>query len=129
VTSPVRIPQHGIILQPALIGFAQILREEHPDIPLAVISPIIAPSRETHPGNGELILQMMRDHLEEAVGRLRDSGDRKVSYSDGRLLFGEDLVEEYLPDGLHPSGDGYEQLGENFSRIVLGETALREAVR
>ncbi len=110
--------------QPALIGFVQILREKHPDIPLAVISCIISPSREKRPGNGGLSLEMMRDHIEEAVGRLRDCGDQKVFYFDGRLLLGEDLAEEYIPDGLHPSGDGYERLGENFSRVVLGEIAL-----
>jgi len=60
--------------QSALIGFVQIIRENHPHIPLAVISPITSPSREKRPGKGGLSLEMMRDHLREAVGRLRLRG-------------------------------------------------------
>jgi len=114
--------------QSALIGFVQIIRENHPHIPLAVISPITSPSREKRPGKGGLSLEMMRDHLREAVGRLRDCGDRRVFYFDGRELFAEQLVEPYLPDGVHPNGDGYERLAENFSSVVLGKIALSNAV-
>jgi lysophospholipase L1-like esterase len=47
-----------------------------------------------------------------------DSGDDNLHYADGQDLFGADLVDEYLPDALHPSGDGYEVMGRNFVRLV-----------
>lgn len=109
----------GRTFGPAAIGMVRILREKHPQIPILVISPIISPPRENEPGGGGLSIRDMRRELEKAVSLLRDAGDANVHYFDGRTLFGDDLAGEYMPDDLHPNGDGYEIMGEQFSRAVM----------
>ena len=104
--------------QPALIGFVQLIREGHPELPIAVISPIVSPPREQTPNAVGLSLSEIRCHVREAYDRLVACGDPNLHYFDGTELFGEDLVADYLPDLLHPNGDGNEVLGRNFVRVV-----------
>lgn len=108
----------------AVIGLVQIIREKHPTIPIAVISPIISPPRETELNAVGLSLTIMRDQIQDAVRRLTDHGDGNLHYFNGLDLFGEDLVEDYLPDLCHPNGDGYELLAENFSNVVFSKIKL-----
>ncbi|MHB1414575.1 MAG: GDSL-type esterase/lipase family protein [Chloroflexota bacterium] len=105
---------------PALIGFVQILRERHPNTPLAVISPIYCAARERTPNAVGLTLEAMREEIATVVAALRARGDRNIQYVDGLRLFGPDLVH-LLPDGLHPNAEGYELLGRNFLREVVAE--------
>ncbi len=102
-----------------LVGMVRIIREKHPETPIAVVSPIISPPREETPGATGMTLQRMRAELEDAVDALRACGDRHVHYVNGLDLFGADLVQPYLPDLLHPNGDGYLQLGRNFADVVI----------
>jgi hypothetical protein len=102
---------------PALIGFVQILRERHPSTPLAVLSPIYSPPRESTPNAVGFTLQAMRNEVAEAVEQLRGRGDRNVHYVDGLRVFGSDLGH-LLPDDLHPNAEGYEVMGRNFLREV-----------
>jgi len=66
----------------------------------------------------------MRDEVRSAADALIAHGDRNLWYFDGRDLFGQSLVKDYLPDGVHPNGDGYELLGQNFLKVVLGKIPL-----
>ena len=112
----------------AVIGFTQIIREKHPTIPIGIISPIISPPREATPNAVGFTLEMMRDELIDVVDRIRQvTGDEKIYYFNGLALFGEELVDDYLPDDLHPNGDGCEILGNNATAKVLPQllTALR----
>ena len=62
----------------------------------------------------------MRDELTDAVDRIRNVlADEKIYYFDGLELFGNELVDEYLPDNLHPSGDGYEIMGKYAALHIL----------
>jgi lysophospholipase L1-like esterase len=105
--------------KPALIGMVSIIREKQPDVPIAVISPIISPSRETTPGRTDLALEIMRAELDDGVSRLIAHGDEHIRYFDGKTLLGESEVRDYLPDGLHPNGDGYELMGEHFIERIF----------
>ncbi len=105
--------------KPAIIGMVQIIREKHPDIPIAVISPIIYPPGETNPNPAGVTMQMMRAEVAEAVQAMIDMGDRNLYYFNGLDLFGEELAQKYQPDQCHPNGDGYEKLAENFLKIVI----------
>lgn len=112
----------------AVIGFVQIIREKHPDIPIGIVSPIISPPRETDPNAVGFSLSAMREELMDAVDRIqRVTGDKKIFYFDGLKLFGADLVDSYLPDHLHPNGDGYELMGQNAAEQIL-PTLLAELV-
>ena len=104
----------------AVIGFTQIIREKHPTIPIGIISPIISPPREAMPNAVGFTLEMMRDELIDAIDRIRQAtGDDKIFYFNGLELFGEQLARDYLPDGLHPNGDGCEILGGSAAKDVL----------
>ncbi len=105
--------------KPAVIGLIKIILEKHAQTPIAVISPIICPNREETKNKVDLSLQDMRNEIEDAVRRLENSGVTNLTYFDGRKLFGQELVADYLPDGLHPNGDGYEAMGLNFVDHVL----------
>lgn len=103
--------------RPAIIGFVQIVREKHPETPLAVMSPIYSPPRETTLNAVGLNLMLMRDEVSAAVSALQAHGDRNIHYIDGLRVFGPDLAH-LLPDQLHPNAEGYKVLGENFLREV-----------
>jgi len=119
----------------ALQGFLDTVREHHPDVPLLVVSPIVCPIAETHPGptipdgNGafrvveggppelratDLTLQRIRTIVAEVVAGRRERGDANLHHLDGLTLFGPEDVGD-LPDGLHPNGDGYLRMGERFA--------------
>jgi lysophospholipase L1-like esterase len=103
--------------RPSAIGFIEIIREKHPLTPLVVMSPIICPDRETTPNAVGVTLVKMRDELEEACRILGARGDENVHYVSGLDVLGEgDLA--YLPDGLHPSADGYEFMGRRYVERV-----------
>ncbi len=102
---------------PAIIGFVQIVREKHPDTPLAVISPIISPPRETVPNGVGFTLEEMREEVAGAVKAMQVHGDRNIHYFNGLDLFGPEHAH-MLPDNLHPSAEGYKIMAENFRRKV-----------
>lgn len=103
--------------RPAVIGFVHLVREGHPGVPIAVMSPIVSPPRETAPNAVGLSLTRMRDEIRDAVEALRGRGDRDVHYVDGLELFGPEAAD-YLPDQLHPNAEGYRMLAKSFQRLV-----------
>lgn len=113
--------------RPAVIGLVQLIRESHPDVPIGVISPIISPPREEAPNVAGMSLRTVRTHIQDAVRRLVDCGDPNLHYYDGSELFGDELVE-YLPDLLHPNGDGYLILGRRISERVFGSAPFARVV-
>ena len=127
---------------PAVHGLLDTIRDGHPDTPVVVISPIICPAAEDHPGPtlpndegtfdvidrpgelmlGALSLTRIRELLEAAVEQRRRSGDAHLHYLHGHELFGADDVDD-LPDGLHPNSVGYRRMGERFSAWVFADGA------
>jgi len=103
----------------AIIGFVQIIRERHADVPLVVMSPIYSPPRETAPNAVGFTLQAMREEVAAAVDALRSCGDRHIHYVNGLEIFGEELGG-LLPDDLHPNAEGYKIMGKNFLEKVIG---------
>ncbi|NOY81985.1 MAG: GDSL family lipase [Kiritimatiellaeota bacterium] len=103
--------------QPAVVGFLRIVREAHPEIPIAVCSPIISPPRETVPNVAGMTLVKMREQIAEAVELLKEDGDDALHYFNGLDIFGKPELH-LLPDDLHPNGDGYKKYAENFLRVV-----------
>ena len=114
--------------RPAVIGFVEILRERHADIPIAVISPIFSPPREDTPNAVEFTLRAMREEVVEAVSAIRARGGSNVHYVDGLRLFGPEHVH-MLPDDLHPDAEGYETLARNFLREVAAPLFVGAAAR
>ncbi len=125
-------------LVPAVQGLLDTIRDGHPDVPIVVISPIICPAAEDHPGPtlpnaegtfdvvgrpdelafGALPLRRIRELLELVVTQRRNLGDHQLHYLHGHVLFGAGDVDD-LPDGLHPVSDGYQRMGERFAAYAF----------
>lgn len=123
---------------PAVHGFLDTVRDGHPTTPIVVITPIICPEVEDHPGPtvadengrcqrverapgglvGALTLRRIRELLETIVRARHDAGDQNLHLLSGLDLFGPDDVGD-LPDGLHPSSKGYERIGDRFYRSAF----------
>ena len=118
----------------AVIGLVQIIRERHPDIPLALISPIGYPPHETTPNVLGYTIQGMREDIEDAHGRLARRGDGNLFYFDGLELFNLAEIARYAEDQCHPDADGIELMAEHFlervaARIPLPRTSVDVEVR
>ena len=125
---------------PAAQGFLDTVRDGHPTTPIAVITPIICPVAEDHPGPtmsratgpvfvverpaalsvGALTLTRIRTLLSDIVDARRAAGDENIHLVDGFSLFGEADLDD-LPDGLHPNAAGYQRMGERFHAIAFGD--------
>lgn len=98
---------------PALVGFVQILREKHPETPLALISPIFGTKRETETNRMDLTLVDYRQCVREMAELLLQEGDANVHYVDGLDLL-DQTYAHLMPDGLHPNAEGYKIMARNF---------------
>jgi hypothetical protein len=123
---------------PAVHGFIDTIREQHPTTPLLLVSPITCPMVETHAGptvpgvDGfeviatdprarpvPLTLVGIRTLLAAVVENRRKSGDDRLHCLDGSRLFGPADVA-LLYDGLHPNPAGYALLGSRFADVAFG---------
>ena len=119
-------------------GFLDTVRDGQADTPIAVITPIICPVAEDHPGPtlsqpggrvfvrdrppemsvGALSLVRIRRLLSDVVEARRREGDKNIHLVDGLSLFGPGDVDD-LPDGLHPNSAGYQRMGERFHQLAF----------
>jgi lysophospholipase L1-like esterase len=104
--------------RPAVINLIETIREKQPRIPIGVIGPIWSGERERAPNSVGMTLEDYREMDREVVELLRSRGDERLRYFDGRNLLGQ-TDEEVLPDGLHPSGEGYELMGRRAAEAIL----------
>ena len=108
--------------RPAIIGFVKIIREKHPNMPLALISPIVSPPHETTPNTAGFTLQAMREEVAAAVSALQSCGDNNIHYINGLEIFGQEQTH-MQPDGCHPDAAGYKAMGRNFLDKVIPEVS------
>ena len=104
--------------QQSIIGTILTIREGHPDIPIALISPIYSPTRENSKNAAGFTLAQMRNEIFQTVTILKEQNDENLFYFDGLTIFGPEL-NQYLPDQLHPNAEGYRCLAANFQRLVV----------
>ena len=101
----------------AMIGFVSIIREKHPDTPLALISPIFSAPREDHIEGSPWNLRLMRDEVRAAVAALNAHGDHATFYIDGLDIVGPE--EAYImSDELHPDGQWQSVVAAKFDEVV-----------
>lgn len=110
----------------AVLGFIFTVRDDHPDTPLLVISPIHTTTREQQPSPTGLTLPWMRDTLADLVQTLRARGDANLHYLSGHALLGPDHEADLQPDGVHPTADGYENIASRFCARAPAEWSTRQ---
>jgi len=124
---------------PAVHGFLDTIREGQPSTPMIIISPLICPVHEDHPGPtqwgeggvisaparppelalGALTLRAVRRLLAEIVSARRAVGDEHLHYVDGLELLGH-ADSHLLSDGLHPNHEGQSVIAQRFAPRLLG---------
>lgn len=103
----------------AIVGLVQIIRQKHPTTPIALVSPIGYPPRETEPNAAGYTIGGMRRDMADVHRRLVDLGDEQIIYVDGLEVFSLDEIARYAADQCHPDGDGIELQAANFDRAVM----------
>ncbi len=98
---------------PQVSGFLERVRLAHPTIPVAVISPIGSPERETTPSAAGFDLVRMRAALADVV-RVLAEDDPDLHLIDGLAVLGVHEAH-LLPDGLHPDAEGYRLMGTRLT--------------
>lgn len=102
---------------PALIGFIETIRDVHKDVPLVIISPIFHREREKIENQVGLSLEKVRNEIVQVVDLFKRHGDQNIYYIDGLEWFGEEY-EKYMPDGLHPNGEGDKIMAVRFQQLI-----------
>ena len=102
---------------PGIVGFVKIIREGHPNTPIALISPIYSPVREDTPNGVGFTLGSMRDEVATAVEKLRAAGDSNIHYINGLDVLDSDNAH-LLPDYLHPNSEGYGIMATNLLNLL-----------
>ncbi|WP_052396902.1 GDSL-type esterase/lipase family protein [Streptomyces sp. NRRL F-5123] len=105
---------------PAVCGFVETVRDGHPDLPLAVITPLASPTRERVPNKVGLTLEQVRDHTVAAVRVLEGLGDRNLHIVDGLSVVPVDEAGDHFADGLHPTADGEHVLAARIGPALEG---------
>ena len=103
----------------AIVGLVQIIREKHPDTPVALVSPMGYPPHETAPNVVNYTIGGMRRDMEAVHRRLVALGDKNLIYVNGLDVFNLELIDRYAEDQCHPDADGIEVQAENFDRAVM----------
>jgi hypothetical protein len=109
---------------PQVAGLIDQVREAHPQAPIAVMTPIVSPPRESTPNAVGVTLEWMREVIAEVVAGTDDDWLHLV---DGPSIIGYDDMH-LLPDELHPDAVGYRLMGERLSN-VLGPLLLADPAR
>ncbi|MFC4116459.1 SGNH/GDSL hydrolase family protein [Nonomuraea zeae] len=124
----------------AFHGFLDMIRDSHPTTPIVIVTPIICPVAEDHPGptpvgrdhrihvverpaalaSEALSLNQIRELLHQQVVAREKEGDANLDIIDGLTLFGADDVAD-LTDGLHPNAVGYRRMAERFPPLAFGD--------
>ncbi|WP_159707326.1 GDSL-type esterase/lipase family protein [Arthrobacter sp. 18067] len=90
-----------------VLGFLSNIRRAHPDVPIAVISPVLSLPREDMPNAAGWTLADYRRAVAGVVRAIRERGDIRIHLVDGGGVFTPAEAADLMPDTLHPNNDGY----------------------
>jgi len=104
----------------ALVAAAvAIIREKHPQTPLALVSPIGFPLNETTMNAAGYTIAAMRRDMEFVCHRYVAAGDTNLHYVDGLTIFNLDEIARHTTDQCHPNAAGIELMADRFSELVM----------
>ena len=110
-------------LGPALSGFLTTVRDRHPRTPITVMSPICSPSREDTVNSAGLTLRDVRSLVRDVVTQDSAAGDSCLRYVDGTTVLRPEEAG-LLPDGLHPSAEGYRLMADRLAPLLSTESGI-----
>ncbi|GAA3162520.1 hypothetical protein GCM10020001_103850 [Nonomuraea salmonea] len=96
-------------------GFIQTIRDAHPSVPIAVLTPITSPPRERLPNQVGLTRDEIRAAVADAVRTLRSCGETRLHLIDGPVVLGPRDAHLLLDDALHPDADGYRLMADRLT--------------
>lgn len=99
------------------------IRDQQPDTPILLVSPICFPDGE-EPDKPGLWLQRMRQLDEEIVERMQRYGDTNIAYLDGRQIFGPEDTHLFDESNIHPNAQAQYLIAERFSELVFGPSGF-----
>lgn len=106
----------------AVRAFLKVVRDGHPQTPIAMITPVLSVPREEEVGPLGWTLSDYRKATVAAVRRLQAEGDDQLHLIDGAAVFSPAEAEERMPDSLHPDTTGYrlmaERLGPQLAELL-----------
>ena len=104
-------------LDATLGTFLDILRAEHPAVPILLVSrlPLLEEFLE-NPEYPALRLRFTTTHLRE-LKRFRDKGDDNIHFLDGLSLYGSDPLECTV-DGCHATDLGFYQIAKRMAPVI-----------
>lgn len=117
-------PPHSVaLLAEELRTFLELVRAGHPDVPLAVVSPILRPSAEDVPNVFGATLAELRRAVEDVVVDLT-AADRQLALVPGEPV----LTADELADGIYPTDEGHRRLAAAVAKVLAPRaTSLRQA--
>lgn len=102
-----------------VVAAIAIIREKHPQTPLALVSPIGFPANETTPNAAGYTVAAMRLDMEFVYNRCVAAGDTNLHYVDGLTIFNLDEIARYTKDQCHPNAAGIDLMADRFSELVM----------
>lgn len=99
-----------------LPAFLDIVRTEHPDIPILVVSGIRY-AMDAYQSSIRSKREACRDFGRKTVTARRKSGDAAIAFLNGDTLLGRDH-EECTVDGIHPTDLGFMRIAEAMAKPI-----------
>ena len=92
--------------------FYKAVREAHPDIPIIIITrPKVDPTYQLNALGKARIAR-------ETYQRALDEGDKRVYFIDGKTLMPEDMGDDGLVDGVHPTDLGFYFMAKRVYPVI-----------
>ena len=103
-------------MQQTLPEFIRILREDHPETPILVISRV--PAANEFYDNAALEKRLGKAKVQrDTVSLLQSQGDQNVSFLSGEDLMGDDYLEATV-DGSHPTDLGFWLMANSLEPVI-----------
>ncbi|WP_335367946.1 SGNH/GDSL hydrolase family protein [Bacillus sp. JJ1521] len=99
-----------------LIPFIETYREYHPNVPIIIVSRIPFVQDKAIGEYDEY--QERREYSKSTVEKLRQQGDKNISFIDGSILLGE-LWHECTVDGIHPNDLGFMEMANRMENAFM----------
>ena len=109
-----RTPHSVEMIRAATAAFLDIVRQNHPRVPIVMVSPIVRPDAEDTANRLGATLAGLRAAMEQVADARIGAGDGQLTLVPGLPL----LSEELLVDGVHPGDKGHEVLAASVGAIV-----------